>query len=399
MRVAFVGNTNNNHFAMARYLREQGVECHVLMFPHEASHFHPSADTYDLEFMSYCRTLTWGSPASWRSLRRDVVARDLGAYDFLVGCGVAPAACDLIGRPLDVFVPYGADIFNLTRYRLVSPNRLPSIWSAVAGQRRGIAAARVFQMDETNPIYEGLWRRYGGSSERWRFGLPMVHTGTYHPDRIRDVESRTHWAVQFRAVRENCDIMLLYHGRHVWGGEPDDPGQKGTDQLLRGLALFRARHPDIRTALVTVEYGADVAKSKALIEDLGLRDVVHWFPRMYRKDVMVAVAQADIVAAEFANSWLSSGVIYEALAMGRPLLGYRQDDLYVDRYASLYPMMNGRTADDVAALLTQYAATPAAYRSMGTEGRKWYENNVVELAVSAYMKQFSGSLAGSVVHG
>lgn len=388
MRVAFVGNTNNNHFAMARYLRERGVECDVLSFRHEAPHFHPSADTYDLEFMAYCRTLSWGSPATWRSLRPETVLKDLGGYDYLVGCGVAPAACDLIDRPLDIFVPYGADIFSMTRYCMVSPHRLPSIWSAVAAQRRGIGRSRVFQMDETNAIYEGLWTRYRGSSERWRFGLPMVHTGTYQPDRMHEVESRTHWSTQFREVRQGCDIMLLYHARHVWGGSPEDPGQKGTDRLLHGLAHFKARHPDIRIGLVTLEYGSDVAKSKALIEHLDLGDVVHWFPRMYRKDVMVAVALADIVAAEFANSWISSGVIYEALAMGRPLLGYRQDELYADRYETLYPMMNARTADDIAELLTQYAAAPDEFRSMGLEGRMWYERNVVERAINTYLGYF-----------
>lgn len=45
-RVALVGNMNNNHFALLRYLRDLGVNATLLMFSNEAAHFYPQQDTW-----------------------------------------------------------------------------------------------------------------------------------------------------------------------------------------------------------------------------------------------------------------------------------------------------------------------------------------------------------------
>ena len=61
MKIALLGNMNNNHFAIARYLRDQGFDAHVLLFDDEYNHFLPSCDTYSLDYMSFCHQLSWGS--------------------------------------------------------------------------------------------------------------------------------------------------------------------------------------------------------------------------------------------------------------------------------------------------------------------------------------------------
>lgn len=386
MKVGFLGNMNNNHFAMARLLRDHGISADVLLFPGEASHFQPAADTYDLEYMSFCRTVEWADPYRWGRVRPDDIASDLSAYNVLVGCGFAPAFCDRAGRALDIFVPYGRDLADFTRFQLASPNRVVALSRAVRAQRRGIRRSRVFQMDYTNELYESLWEKYKGRSERWWFGPPMVHPGTYTPGNVAASEGRTHWSAEFAALRDRSDLLLLYHARHVWGGSSSDPNQKGTDSLLRGLAQFRSRNPKTRISLATVEYGQDVLKSRRLIRDLGLEDSVQWFPQMYRKDLMVGLRHADIVCAEFQHSWLSSGVIYEALAMGVPLLGYRNDDLYTKQYPELYPILNARTADEVCARLESYVSDRDRYLQAAAEGREWYLQFVVGAAVTHYLE-------------
>ncbi len=384
-RVALLGNMNNNHFAVARFLRDRGMDAELLLFDSEQAHFHPSADTYDLDYTEWCHQLGWGEPIRWRAVSDRRIRDDLAPYDILIGCGMAPAFAHRIGRRMDVFVPYGADLLNGTEFRLTLPNRIPSVWAAVASQRRGIREAHVFQMDETNQLFESLWRRYAGNeSARWRFGPPMVHTGTYNPEAVRTVADRTHWAHVFEEVRTSCDIMLMYHARHVWGGPADDPNQKGTDRLLRGLSLFRERNPDVKIRLVTLEYGDDVLKSRALLSELGLDDVVVWLPRMLRKDLMIGVLLSDVVCGEFQHSWLSSGVVYEAQSMGTPILAYRDDALYEDAYDELYPMMNGRAPEEICQRLDEFRSDPARHEAMGATSRAWYEREVVDRALDHY---------------
>lgn len=383
-RVAFLGNMNNNHFAMARFLRNRGIYAELLLFENEIDHFHPAADTYDLSYRAFTRQLSWGSSTSFLRTTPERIRKDLASYDILIGCGFAPAYCEKAGRTLDIFVPYGGDIWNDTFYRLVAPHRLPSYWSAVFYQRRGIRHSKAVHMTLTNAIYETQYEKHRGASERWIEGLPMVHSPTYAPEQLSSMAERTHWAWEFRRLRKEYDLVVVYHARHYWKCPPDDANAKGTDRLLRGWALFRRMTPAVRAALVTLEYGRDVAHSKALIEDLGISDSVVWLPKMFRKDLMIGLNMADIVCGEFENSWMASSVLYEALVLGKPILAWRDDANYRDQYPNLYPILNAKDADSIAARLAEYSADPAEGRRIGEQGRRWYEESVVKRALDKY---------------
>src|ERR1700722_16655794 len=101
---------NNINFALARLLRRKGIDADVLLFDEEYEHFHPSSDSYDLEYAKYTRALGWGSGRQFLRTAGQVVRDDLSPYDVLIGCGLAPAYCCRAGRALDIFVPYGGDI-------------------------------------------------------------------------------------------------------------------------------------------------------------------------------------------------------------------------------------------------------------------------------------------------
>lgn len=385
MRVAFLGNMNNNHFSMARFLRDRDIDVTVLRFDHEQDHFHPSADTYDLSYMDYVRQLTWGSSLRFLSTPVEQIEGDLASYDVLIGCGWAPAYCEKAGRILDIFKPYGDDIWAQTFYRFVSPQLLLGFWAAVRKQRRGIAKSRVFHMSVTNDLYETQYAKYKGVSARWAEGFPIVYSPTYQPEHLDEVENRTHWGHEFRRLRDQYDLMVISHGRHYWKCSADDPNAKGTDKLLRGWAIFRQTNPTTKAVFVTLEYGKHVVHSKALIEELGIADSVVWLPRMCRKDVMVGLKYSDVVCAQFANSWMTSGVLYEALVLGKPILAWRDDAYYSTCYPRLYPILNANDPGSIAARLTEYVEHPEACKRMGAQGRRWYEEEVVKKTVDKYV--------------
>lgn len=391
MNIALIGNMNNNHFAVARYLRDRGVNARLLMYDSEFAHFHPAADSYDLSYASYCDQLEWGNPARWFKTAPAKLRRDLEPFSVLIGCGLAPAYALRAGRRLDIFAPYGSDLHDFTKFTAVSPNRLLPIWAAVSAQRRGIRQCKVFQMDHTNRIYEKMWGRFRGASQRWRIGIPLVYGKMYSENPIEAMANRTHWGREFMELRAQSDLMVFSHGRHVWGCPAGDPNQKGTDRLLRGFASFRKSHPKVKSHLVMLEYGADVSKTRALVAELQLETAVMWFPRMSRKDLMVGLGVADIVCTEFYHSWLCSGVIYEALVMGKPILGYRDDALYKAYYKSLYPILNAQTADEIAFRLGDFWQNKVFHQTESRRGASWYEEYVVEPAMNKYLEYFESS--------
>jgi glycosyltransferase involved in cell wall biosynthesis len=241
-------------------------------------------------------------------------------------------------------------------------------------------------MDLTNPLYESRWAELRGLSERWYFGIPTPYTGLYTPHQVAAAAGQTRWASEFARIREASDLLLFSHVRHVWGVRSwPHPDLKGTDRLLRGIALFKQRNPGISVNLITFEYGTHVRESKALVAELRLGDSVHWFPKTLRKDLMCGVLGADVICAEFEYSWLSSGVVYEALAMAKPILGFRNDELYRGQYPSLYPIMNARSPERICARLEQYMSAPEAHRAMGERGLQWYRDHVVSPAIDRYV--------------
>ena len=62
MKIVFVGGSNNNNFAIVRYLRARGVEAHLRLFKSDPPHFHPACDTFSTGFMDYTETLDWRRP-------------------------------------------------------------------------------------------------------------------------------------------------------------------------------------------------------------------------------------------------------------------------------------------------------------------------------------------------
>lgn len=383
LRVALLFNMNNNFFAMARYLRDRGIDADLLMFEGEFDHFHPRCDAFDADYMGWVHQLEWGGPHSYLKTKPEKVRRDLQGYDVLIGCGLAPAYCLKGGRVLDVMVPYGYDVWEDTFYRRVGPRVLPTVWLSVAAQRKGMRSIRILHAAYTNALYEGRFARLAPGVERWTEGIPMVYAPGYERLSVPEMCNRTHWGHLFASIRKSVDFMMVSHGRHFWG-EADNPNTKGNDKLLGGWAIFCARTPKVKKKLVLIEYGRDVDRSRAYVRELGIQESVAWLPKMYRKDLMPGLFMADMVAAEFEHSWMTSGVLYEALVASKPILAYREDKLYRDHYPDLYPIYNARSPEEIAHRLEECCGDAERGREIGRQGRRWYEVEVVQRTIDKY---------------
>ena len=77
-------------------------------------------------------------------------------------------------------------------------------------------------------------------------------------------------------------------------------------------------------------------------------------------------------------SYLSFGTVLEAMAVKKPLLHYREDELYTHDYPSLYPIKNCNTPMDIHHALCEYQSSPALFENMGQQAHEWFKRHAVD---------------------
>jgi len=386
VKIAFVGNQNNNHFAIVRYLRDLGYDAELLLFAGALDHFHPRCDTYDLDYMNYTKQLSWGMEKQLLSVKSSEIDEDLSPYEVICGTGFAPAYLAKSSRTLDVFDPFGSDIYGTTFYRLCSPHYQARHTASVYWQRRGIREVRILHSIRLNETYEKQVSKYARDIPRWTEAMPMVYAPQYDKESLESLSSKTHWGHVFRTIRKNADLMLVFGARNNFH-EEKNPARKGVDILLRGYSQFVKKNKSVSSKLVLFEYGNHVIEAKRLADELGLSDHVQWLPQMYRKDLVVGLKLADICFGQFGVSWIQNGTLFEALVAGKPIITWRDERLY-DEYEKLYPIFNANTPDGIASSIEKFLGDPISGREMGRAGREWYEKTVVGGALEKYCRYF-----------
>lgn len=381
MKIGIIGNMNNAYFSLSRYLRDAGHDCEVLIFNNEPSHFHPSCDTDSDEYKTYCRVINWGDPANFFSDDFDQIRKDLDIYDFLIGNGPAPAYVARVGKKLDIFMPYGYDLYSLPFYKLVHPLRIPAYLKTGYYQKKGIREASYILFDRTNEKFESMFNKLHYQGRRIVCAIPMVYHKEYDKS-LRNAGNEVH-GIDLDKIRTENDLVFVQHVRQIWKNPPDFWSGKGNNKLIEGYARFLETHPGIKSVLVLFEYGTDVAASKRLIRQCRIEDQVIWMPKMSRKELMRVLGIADLIIGELHHSWISYGVVLEALSIGKPIMHYRRDEEYVNDYPVLYPMLNANSAGTVYSGLEYFVANQCEMRSIGARGKEWFLEHCVKRAVSS----------------
>lgn len=381
MAVGFFCNMNNHPFASVRYLRDEGVDAHLVLLNNESPLFHPSADTFSLDFQRYTHRVEWGDQYKITATDPAEVRRELVKYNFIVGCNTVPAFFHRAGAALDLFSAHGSDIAEMPFFRPVSPRRgaVSSVWMFPYHQRKGIAETRIVAGPNV-PILEPLYGQVGFHGERWYGTFPPLYAKEFNIDSVAQFVNQTNYYTHFKKVREAHDVVIFHHARHIWARKGSPLSEKGNDKLIRGFARALRAHPDVKAALILFEYGTDVHDSRNLISRLGIEDQCFWFPLMARKELMLGASLADIVCGEFGVSWNFGGTILEGIAMAKPLLHYRDDSLYAKD--ELFPIMNVHSDDDIFKALSGYIASPEEHRRLGRRAYEWFDERIIKKPVA-----------------
>jgi glycosyltransferase involved in cell wall biosynthesis len=394
MRIAILGNMNNNFVALTQYLRDAGYDAHLFYIP-SADHFRPIADSFEPNH-PYYHEVGW-LKKHIHGVNEAKVREKLKDFSFFIGQGVEAAIAKKCGINMNIYFPYGSDFYKfawLPQQYSFSQILFKVLFnkSSYAELKRGTQAyytklvikeAKNVYLDVTNPEYEKKLLDIGLLGVYKHVAMPFVYLPQY--------QNRTRWDVHWKSniddIRAQHDFVLVYHGRHEWRDSKEynmnEFTTKNTHHLIKGFASFVAANPNAKAALVTIEYGGDVANSKKLISELGIESNVFWLPKMYRKDLMYLLSNADLGSGEFDKSYVTFGTIIETMAMGKPVVHYREDALYKEQYPELYPMYNAREPEQIAQALQEAYANPEARIAKGKQAQAWVKTYFIDRPLAA----------------
>jgi len=372
LRIALLGNMNNNSNNLAKYLLDMGYTCDVLFFKNEAEHFYPDADNIDP--VNYgVKQLTWGSYKDYFVTTKKNINNDLLDYDFLIGSRLSPAYMLRVNKILDIFMPTGGELHTLPVFNSWGIRDLIKYLGFSKIQLNAIRSVGCLFWDDTNneveqtiaPIIHGL--------DRIRHAIPMVYYPEFQGNSLERRKDASKWLDRFIAARADADIYLFNHVKHVWTRNTINRygkyHEKGNDQVVKALASYYKGQPEVKIKVAMFEYGSDHIQTRKLAKELEIDHYIDWFPQLPRKEIMLGIMISDAVIGEITRSWFSYGTIIEAMAMQKTVIHHRNDYLYPTK--KMYPMLHVNNEETLAEIFQKIAQGQVNLVGMGKEAFEW----------------------------
>ena len=365
-KIALVGNMNNNFFVLLRYLISWGYNnSHLYYLSSEPSHFSPENDTYNKDFLKKTSKINVGDITILNNEKRKKIQILLKNYDFIICSGPSMGLLHFSSIKIDLFIPYGSDLYDLP-FPKFTKNVYYYIRKLHFSRHQRLAIKKIKYIsiaDEPQHLMIAL-ETIGFKGELLKSGVPMMY-----PE--KESYSST-FSDEVKQIKNNYKCVLFHQSRENWHDCKDPKANKGNNILYEGLSKFISTHPNLgkNVAIISLEYGNDVEKSKKLIKKLGIKNNVFWFPKMKRRDLLQGLKISDIIAGQFVVSYFTYGAVFEALANSKPLLHYLDKEKY--KNFTPYPFLNASNPDEISDNLLMFFKDEAKMVKIGNEGGKWY---------------------------
>ncbi|MBT7556720.1 hypothetical protein HN615_07320 [Candidatus Woesearchaeota archaeon] len=405
MKVAIIGNMNNNGFSIMRYFRDLGVDAHLFYFSNDSSwpmeHFSPEKDTWEFEkWKQYihklnienCYLAITGNPIKFiLPPSKKNIKRIFSNYSIIVGSGIAPALFERIGLSLDIYYPYAIGVESVN-----DPEFLMQIRRSNFLRKFVLNYVRQKQIDGIKKAQHCLNSEMSLTKQTFReigkdfipLDIPMVYTGERNlavsklPSRILSLADKIN----------KCDYKVFSHARLLWKREQQfsadewDKTNKHSDWIIIGFSEFVKCHPEIRPLLVLTEYGADIVASKQLCKKLKIEKFVLWIPLMSRREIMYLLSICDIGIGEFMITpgvkW--GGVGWEVLSSGKPLIqsfNFTEDNFFKIFGHKPPPILDAKSSSEITSHLVEMYINKDKRIQIGRRSREWFnEFNGIGLA-------------------
>ncbi len=379
MRVALIGNMNNNFFSLMRYLRDAGVDAELLLFADEINHFLPEHDTWEIgkwkPFIKQTK-IRGGALGQYFSMSATDIRREFEGYDYYIGCGFAPAYFYKAGMKLDLFTPYCVGIEYTYRITKTKPVHYLKEKIEAYYQTKGLKhnTKVVGTIDEESKMKA---ESMGVQTQP----LPMLMIYNKEQAEAEDDFLKTtintfkqHYPVVFSHVSH------FPKGSRTWR-------IKRNDILIKGFADF-AKQSAANSLLVLFNYGEAVEESKTLIQELGIADKVLWLPVMSRKKIMLLLEYVHFGGGEFGGAvWGGTG--WEFMAKGVPFFQYvdMPDTIFeANTGMQMPPFFNTNDSAQICTLLAHYSVNKEALQSKGQALQAWFNQEAGQDLANKYLR-------------
>lgn len=140
-------------------------------------------------------------------------------------------------------------------------------------------------------------------------------------------------SIPYSIPPENKKFRVFNLARMNWvkgKSQPTDFSQvdyKGTDIMLRGIALFIKKNPAVQVEIILVKKGKDVNAAMALCDKLDISSYINWLNELTQKEVLEEYKKADVIFDQLDKSVVAMGG-FEAMAIGRPLIANARPEVF-----------------------------------------------------------------------
>ncbi|OGA21479.1 MAG: hypothetical protein A3I02_01460 [Betaproteobacteria bacterium RIFCSPLOWO2_02_FULL_67_26] len=180
--------------------------------------------------------------------------------------------------------------------------------------------------------------------------------------------------------RYGVSSLFLCPLRHDWA-------IKGTDRYIRALPLIKARlGPDFK--LLATNWGADLASSRSLAEELGVMDRIDWIDPLPRHALLRMVGSVDIVFDQIALP-VFGATAPEAIGAGTPVIMSYDSALTEWFIPEPAPILCAWTPDEIAAQVA--VALDGSWRKeYEARARLWFERwHSIQAVAAEHLKVYS----------
>lgn len=387
-KIAFVDNMNHNLFVMARYFHDIGFDCSLYIIPNAPKQFDPSTDTLNkVKWIKYfpCDY----SPKSFIVTPTKKIFTEFKSYNFIVACGFSVGLLNKSNINIDLFLPYGADIFNYPfkpNYRNIF-HYIPRLFLSFFRSKMqfdGIKKSKIVFCSDLDLRSKNALKLIGKKNTYCLSSRVYLN----ELDKILKISSN-----QWDYLKQH-DIIIFSPSRHLWKTNSDPMpdfkshgGMKGNDLLINAFAKIVKNKVYKSPILILIDYGTDVPHSKKLILDLKIQKNVKWIPIMKRKEILILMSKCSFVADQFREGLFSasSGITQESLAVGTPIIT-NASNAHVIKNDPHYgaPYLQAKSTLEILKFLNDYKDNKMKYIKMGNIGKKWFQDN---LAIGLAKKQ------------
>ncbi len=168
----------------------------------------------------------------------------------------------------------------------------------------------------------------------------------------------------------DSDYIVFHPARQHWEERRHPNWEKGNDIFIRGFADF-VHGVAPRASAIFVEWGATVAQSKALIEELGITARVRWIRPVPNLRMIDYIDACDLVADQFFLGAFGS-TMPKALQRGTPAMLRLDEDMHRWCFSEMPPVSNVVKPEDVRDELTRLYREPSYADDLRVRGRDWY---------------------------